>query len=357
MSDSKLGEFFTKVQEWAKNNKLLIATVFGVVTGVWLGFAMRAAKFSDIRIYYWAFPGSVLMMNMLKCIIIPLITLSITTGVASLAHNSGKLSLVAVLYYLTTTVIAIILGIVMTVIVRPGKHANTDTLADRQSNQNRQDLVDGLLDIIRNMFSPNIVSAMFQQVATSRQLNADGSFVEPAAMNSPTWSGPAPTQNVLGLITFFSVFGFLLGKQAYKGNTGAQEALKMMNGLNDALMDLVDVIMCYVPIGLVFLISSKIMSISAEDGAIWTALGWLIFTSIVAILIHAFILIPTVYFVTTKKNPYVYMGGVSQAMITAFGNASSAATMPITLRNLETNNNIDKKVTRFMIPLGMLVHH
>jgi len=338
------------VKKWCKENKLLLATIAGVVLGIALGFIMRSAKLTPLQQYYWGFPGDVVMMNMLKCIIIPLITLSITTGVASLAGNSGKLSTYAVLYYLTTTVVAIILGIVMSVIIKPGKKGEKlkDEVLDNPETRS-QSVADGLLDIIRNMFAPNIVSAMFQQ-ASSKRNDIDN----PTGVNV-SWS-TSPSQNVLGLIVFFATFGYFLGKLASNGNEACKMALKIFNGLNDAVMELVDLVMWYVPVGLLFLVSKKIMSISSEDGNIWSALGFLILTSILSILIHAFIFVPAIYFAATRQNPYKFMAGVSQAIVTAFGNASSAATMPITLRNLETRNGISKKVTRFMIPLGATIN-
>ena len=81
---------------------------------------MRQAKFTSLQRYYWGFPGDVVMMHMLKCIIVPLIIFSILTGVASLAGSSGKLSIYAVIYYLTTTIIAIIIGIIVSVAIKPG---------------------------------------------------------------------------------------------------------------------------------------------------------------------------------------------------------------------------------------------
>lgn len=163
------------------------------------------------------------------------------------------------------------------------------------------------------------------------------------------------SQNVLGMIVFCSCFGYFLGKLASSGtNPAAKSALLLFNGLNDAIMSMVDLIMWYVPIGLLFLISNKIMGMN--DSSIWGALGWFIFTSILALLIHGFLILPAIYFLAVRKNPYQYLFGVAQAMVTAFANASSAATMPITMRNLEVNNKIDVRVTRFMLPLGATIN-
>lgn len=291
-------KFGHHTKKWARRNWLLLFTLCGVITGIWLGFVMRLAEFSKIQRYYWAFPGDVILMNMLKCIVIPLITLSITTGVASLAKNSGRISFWAMTYYMTTTFLAIILGIVMNYIVRPGKFADKTKMeeygVDFKDPSKQQNVVNGLLDIVRNCFPPNIVSALFQQASTKQitvnQLNkTDGSVIGTYEDIVVSWTS-SPTQNVLGLIVFFSVFGYLLGKLAHQGNKGAQDSLRMMNGLNDAVMELVDLVMWYLPVGLVFLISNKIMSVN--DTRIWTALGWLIFTTTISILIHGLIIIP-----------------------------------------------------------------
>ena len=154
----------------------------------------------------------------------------------------------------------------------------------------------------------------------------------------------------------------MLGRLRKKGNNDAKMALAIFNGMNDAVMDIVDMIMWIQPIGLIFLISNKIMSIDEDQVEIWTALGWHIFTTVVAILMHALIFIPLIYYGVHKYwngkqlNPYKYLLGVAQAIVTAFGTASSAATLPITLRNCEVNNKIDRRVTRFMLPLGATIN-
>ena len=337
------------LKKWAtqRENKLLLWTMFGVGAGIAMGFIMQTAKFNALQRYYWNFPG-MLVMNMLKCIIIPIITLSIMTGVADLAGASGRLSGYAMLYYLCTTVISIILGIVMSVIVKPGKGLNTGI----KESKAPQTVADGLLDIIRNLIPPNVVAAMLEQSSTMR--TADNSNVD-VNWSLGTKNG-APSQNVLGLILIFSCFGYFLGKLKYKGNKDAGTALSIFNGMNDAVMEVVDLVMWIHPVGLVFLISNKIMALNEASAEMWSALGWLIFTTLVSIFIHALIFIPAIYFLIVRKNPFIYMYGVLQALVTAFGTASSAATLPITLRNLEINNKIDRRVTRFMIPLGATIN-
>ena len=84
---------------------MLIYTVASVFIGIGIGLINNYFwETTPLQRYYWGYPGEVVMMNMLKSIIIPLIVFSITTGVASMAESGGKLSLYAVAYYLTTTI-------------------------------------------------------------------------------------------------------------------------------------------------------------------------------------------------------------------------------------------------------------
>lgn len=79
-------------------------------------------------------------------------------------------------------------------------------------------------------------------------------------------------------------------------------------------------------------------------------------TVISGLCIHALITLPTLYMFLTKKNPFVYMRGLLQAWVTALGTASSSATLPMTFKCLEENLGIDKRVTRFVLPVGATIN-
>ena len=211
------------------------------------------------------------MMHMLKAIIVPLIICSIITGVASLAGNAGNLSLYAIAYFITTTILAIILGIVVSLIIRPGSNVNQDNISPFANSLSDQvvtkTVVDGLLDIVRNCFPANLIKSTFDQAFSQRIVSKDSETREELLENtyvvvsmSGTYdpvTNPNPraeSPNVLGLIVFCSLFGYFLGKLAIppKGsknyNPQAKIALDLFNGLNDTIMSVVDVIMWYVPI-------------------------------------------------------------------------------------------------------------
>ncbi|XP_038178973.1 excitatory amino acid transporter 1 isoform X4 [Arvicola amphibius] len=119
----------------------------------------------------------------------------------------------------------------------------------------------------------------------------------------------------------------------------------------DAFLDLIR----YAPLGILFLIAGKIVEME-DMGVIGGQLAMYTVTVIVGLLIHAVIVLPLLYFLVTRKNPWVFIGGLLQALITALGTSSSSATLPITFKCLEENNGVDKRITRFVLPVGATIN-
>ncbi|XP_008536503.1 excitatory amino acid transporter 3 isoform X2 [Equus asinus] len=315
-----------------KNNWLLLSTVAAVVLGIAMGVLIREySKFSNLEKFYFAFPGEILM-RMLKLIVLPLIISSMITGVAALDTNvSGKIGLRAIVYYFCTTVLAAILGIVLVVSIKPGVTQNMDEI-DRTGSSSEVTTVDTMLDLIRNMFPENLVQACFQQYKTKREeVNPS---IEPE-MNTTEASVTVVTTtaisknetkeykvvgmysdstNILGLIVFCLVFGLVIGKMGEKG----QILVDFFNALSEATMKIVQIIM-------------------------WLA-------------IHSLIVLPLIYFIIVRKNPFRFIMGMAQALLTALMISSSSATLPITLQCAEEKNHIDKRITRFMLPIGATIN-
>lgn len=103
------------------------------------------------------------------------------------------------------------------------------------------------------------------------------------------------------------------------------------------------------------LIAGKIMEIG-DLATTASQLGLYMLTVIVGLFIHACGTLSLIFFITTRQNPFKFFRGFLQAWVMALGTASSAATLPITFRCLEENNGIDKRVTRFVLPIGATVN-
>uniref|UniRef100_A0A8D0HJP8 Amino acid transporter n=1 Tax=Sphenodon punctatus TaxID=8508 RepID=A0A8D0HJP8_SPHPU len=356
-----------------RKNMLLSLTVFGVVMGSLCGGLLRMATPIDPDIVMLiAFPGDILM-RMLKMLILPLIISSLITGLSGLdAKASGRLGTRAMVYYMSTTIIAAVLGVILVLAIHPGNPKLKKQLGEGKKNDEVSSL-DAFLDLIRNLFPENLVQACFQQIQTvtkkvlvppeiEEESNVTDSVL--AMINETVIEATPEPQiiikkglefkdgmNVLGLIGFFIAFGIVMGKMGDK----AKMMVDFFSILNEIVMKLVTMIMWYSPLGIACLICGKIIAIKDLE-LVARQLGMYMVTVIVGLLIHGGIFLPLLYFVVTRKNPFSFFVGIFQAWITALGTASSAGTLPVTFRCLEENLGIDKRVTRFVLPVGATIN-
>ncbi|XP_028908102.1 excitatory amino acid transporter 4-like isoform X1 [Ornithorhynchus anatinus] len=374
-----------RVLSFLRRNAFLLLTISSVIIGISLAFALRPYKMSYRQIKYFSFPGE-LLMRMLQMLVLPLIVSSLVTGMASLdSASSGRMGVRAVVYYMVTTVLAVFTGILMVTIIHPGK--GSKTTLHREGQVEQVSAADAFMDLIRNMFPPNLVEACFKQFKThystrvvTRVAPRSGNMTESGPSLSPPPENvtgilynvsqalgslqkvlkyeevvPVPGSvsgvNALGLVVFSVCFGLVVGRMKQKGRI-LQE---FFDSLNEAIMHLVGIIIWYAPVGILFLISGKILEM--EDLAVMGGqLGLYTLTVIVGLLIHALCILPLLYFLVTRKNPYVFIGGMLQALITAMGTSSSSATLPITFRCLEENIGVDRRITRFVLPVGATIN-
>uniref|UniRef100_A0A668AIQ4 Amino acid transporter n=1 Tax=Myripristis murdjan TaxID=586833 RepID=A0A668AIQ4_9TELE len=347
-------------------NLLLTLTVLGVILGAVSGMLLRVASpiHPDI-VMVIAFPGDILM-RMLKMLILPLIISSLITGLAGLdAKSSGRLGTRAMVYYMSTTIIAAILGVILVLVIHPGNPKLKENLGEGEKNDDVSSL-DAFFDLIRNLFPENLVQACFQQIQTVTKKvevvveeNINATTMEGLVANvtkEPQFVIKKSLQfksgmNVLGLIGFFIAFGICMGKMGER----AKLMIEFFNILNEIVMKLVIMIMWYSPFGIACLICGKIISIKDLE-VVARQLGMYMVTVIIGLIIHGAIFLPSIYFVIVRKNPFTFFLGIFQAWITALGTASSAGTLPVTFRCLEENLGIDKRVTRFVLPVGATIN-
>lgn len=314
-------------------------------------------------------------MRMLKMLILPLIVSSMISGLSQLdASSSGRMGSRALLYYFSTTIFAAIVGIVCVLSIHPGDPSIKRDLGTGAENT-KVSTLDAFLDLIRNLFPENLVQACFQQVQTiyvpkKREILPPShndtnitTTIEPIleilnATNETDLAHPMKRalqfkdgMNVLGTIGFSIAFGIIIGQMKEQ----AKVMIDFFNCLSEIVMRLVGIIMWYSPFGIMCLIAGKIMSIENLSNTA-EQLGLYMLTVILGLVIHACGTLTLLYFAITRKNPFTFFRGMLQAWVTALGTASSGATMPVTFQCLEENNKIDKRVTRFVIPVGATVN-
>uniref|UniRef100_A0A671V1I7 Amino acid transporter n=1 Tax=Sparus aurata TaxID=8175 RepID=A0A671V1I7_SPAAU len=366
-----------------KQNGLLILSVLAVVIGCLLGFFLRGKQLSEQEVKYFQFPGE-LLMRMLKMLILPLVVSSLMSGLAALdAKCSSRLGIMTISYYLWTTFVAVVVGIVMVYIIHPGGAAQKEDSED--SKKPMTSSADALLDLIRNMFPANLVQATFQQYRTQRvpelipkptvaQLldetttrrvyiygiqDDNGTDVQnfsldltpPPDVIMKTSPGTSEGMNVLGIVIFSATMGIMLGRMGPNGSA----LVNFCQSLNEAVLKIVAIVIWYFPFGIVFLVAGKILEMD-DPSAMGKKLGFYAITVVMGLVLHGLFILPAMYFFITKKSPIVYIRGILQALLISLATSSSSATLPITFKCLLENNHIDRRIIRFVLPVGATIN-
>uniref|UniRef100_A0A8C0IAZ5 Amino acid transporter n=1 Tax=Bubo bubo TaxID=30461 RepID=A0A8C0IAZ5_BUBBB len=326
---------------------------------------------------YFSFPGE-LLMRMLKMLILPLITSSLMSGLATMDSKAcGKMGVITVTYYLWTTFMAVTVGIILVVSIHPGAAAQKD---DYSVGKVMLSSADALLDLIR--YDINLTALLLFQYRTvlvpvvkspsfPKIPGKSLSFIyfapddENPEIHRPvfleltpspemtyrTVPGTSNEMNVLGIVIFSATIGLLLGKMGERGTP----LVNVCQCLNEAVMKIVSMAVWYFPFGIVFLIAGKILEME-DPSIIGQKLGLYAITVVSGLVIHGLVLLPLLFVLITKKNPFAFIQGILQALLIALATSSSSATLPITLKCLLENNGIDRRVARFVLPVGATIN-
>lgn len=292
---------------------LLILIVAGVVAGIAGGWFLGPAML-EIK---WL--GD-LFLNALKMLILPLIVAAVISGVASLGdvRRLGRLGRVTVLYYVATTALAVAIGLLVVNLLQPGAGM---AVADAEMPERVVQSADtGLSDILLSLISPNLVAS-------------------------------AADYRLLPLITFAILFAAALSTL---GRTGAP-VLAFFEGVNAALMKLVVWLMYLAPIGIFALVGARLGMAGggAEFARELAALGYYVVTVLAGLALHVLALLAIMWLLARRRFDYVMT--MLRALLTAFGTASSTATLPLTME-CAREAGLDERSVRFVLPLGSTVN-
>ncbi|XP_054870291.1 excitatory amino acid transporter 1-like [Amphiprion ocellaris] len=319
----------SNIMAFLKTNAFVVLTMTAVALGIGLGFALRNVNMSARSIKYLSFPGE-LLMRILQMLMLPLLVSSVITGMSAVDRKVyGKIGLRAFSYYMVTTIIATFTGIALAVLIQPGKLFR-DTLESSGGTTEVVQSVDAFLALIRCVWK---------------------SFQETKQFDQHYWlvpmAGSSDGINILGLLVLSLAFGLILSSMETEG----KPLRDFFNCLNKAMMHLVNIVIWYFPVGILFLLAGQVVKMT-DTGQIGREVAMYTLTVITGLIIHSFFTLPLIYFIVTRKNPLKFMAGLLQALGTAFGTSSSNHSLPVTLHCMEQNHNMDKQVMRLMLPVG-----
>lgn len=264
-----------------------------------------------------------IFLNILKMLVIPLIVSSMIVGVTGLGdiRKVGKAGLYTLVYFMLTTAFSVVIGLIIVNLIRPGE--GLELLSGGVSDKVSSKASVGITDILKSFVSPNLVESMSKM-------------------------------DILPVIIFSLLFGGVLTTLEEKG----RPVILFFEGVNEAIMKIVHLVMYAAPVGVFALIASKLGA--AGGGDLFVAeimkIGKFALTVISGLLIHALVVLPLVLFLVTRRNPLVYLKNASAALTTAFSTASSSATLPVTVECAEVNNKVSPKAALFVLPIGATVN-
>ena len=310
--------------------KILIGMVAGVLVGLLINESLviggplgeRLGMLSFVRTaFIFVFkpligPIGTIFIKLLKMLIVPLILASMVVGVAKVGdiRKLGGLGGRTFVFYLLTTWVSVIVGLLAVNLIKPG--AGAPVMVGAVPDAAR--MTTGVWDVILNMVPDNPFRAMVEM-------------------------------DILPLIVFALFLGAILTTMGPKG----KPLIEFFDSLNDAMMKMANVVIMLTPVGVFALIATVV----ADTGfSIFANLGKYVLTVLLGLAVHAFITLPLMLKFMGGVNPVRFFGKVSPALTTAFSTASSSATLPVTIDCVEKRAKISPRVASFVLPLGATIN-
>jgi len=286
--------------------QILIAFVIAIILGLIFGESINVLQ-----------PLGDLFLRLIKFIIAPLVLATLVIGVASIGDpkSLGRVGSKTIAYYLITTAIAILIGLSVAFMISPGKGLSVETTPPSEVEINE---TEGVIQTFLNIVPENPFTAL-----------AEGDILQ---------------------IIFFAIFlGLaitLLGKKA-------EPVYNFFEAFSEVMMKITGIIMKFAPIGILGLVAPVIGEYGPE---VLLPLLKIIIAVAIACVLHAIIVYSLSVKVFANMRPLTFFRGISPAAIIAFSTASSAATLPVTIKNTQENLGVSNKISSFVLPLGATIN-
>ena len=314
--------------------QIIIGLVLGLVYGVvaassgWSGFT------SD-----WIAPWGQIFLNLLLLIAVPLVLASLITGVASLS-DLKKLSRIGgktIAIYIGTTVIALIIGLVLVNVFKPGASVPEE---------------------MRIKLEATFADQAEAGVATA-EAATDRSPIQPLVDMVPgnIFNAASNNRNMLQIV-FFAIFAGIGLLMIPKDK--AKPLLDLFESLNDLVIRMVEIIMLFAPIGVFALMADTITSIAGDDLSqileLLTALGYYCIVVLLGLIVHMTLTYGTMMKFFTPRSFKEFARALAPAQLVAFSTSSSGATLPVTMERVEKELGVSEEVSSFVLPLGATIN-
>lgn len=312
------------------HNKILIGLIAGAVVGVGANFvAARTGSPTAVELVRKIEPVGTAFIRLITMIVVPLVVASLMVGAASLGNLAtlGRIGGKTIAYYLSTTAIAVTIGLVLSNIIAPGSGISPEARAqllaeyggDAAQRIQLAEEAPGMVEVFLNMIPRNPIEA-------------------------------AASGDMLPLIMFTLLFG---AAAAVLPEETKRPLLSFFNGVNEVSMTIIRWIMVLAP----YAVFALIAGITARFG--WDILKSLLvyaLTVVAGLLLHALGTYGFVIKGLLKMRPLRFLYQIRDAQVLAFSTSSSNATLPVTMRVARENVGVSNRVSSFVLPLGATIN-
>lgn len=312
--------------------------IIGLLLGTAYGIASAFNGWSEFTSNFIS-PFGTIFLNLLKLIAVPLIVSSLITGIASLSDTRklSRIGLRTILLYVATTAVAVSIGLILVNVLEPGS-AIPDSYQETLSNE-----------YIEKAASKKNLADSIQENRGPLQPLVD-------MVPSNIFSAASNNSNMLQVVFISIIFGIsLIGID----RKFSKPVLEFLEGVNQLVIKLVEIIMYFAPYGVFALIAKTISSVSGDISQIGSILSALLFymgVVIVGLFIHMGITYIAILKFFTNISLKHFFKSIGPVQLVAFSTSSSGATLPVTMKRCEKDLGVSKEISSFVLPLGATIN-
>lgn len=308
----------TTKKKMGLTTKIFIALLLGLVSGVILNLWVPKGYVRDTilvdGICYVIGNGFIRLMKML---VVPLVFTSIVCGASSIGDTKalGKVGIRTIIFYLTTTALAITVAIGVAVLIKPGIGLDMSSI---EAGDVTVAKTTSATETLLNIIPENPIESL-----------ANGTMLQ--------------------IIFFALIVGILLAKM----NERSEMISNLFTQINDLMMEMTNLVMKFAPIGVYFMLTRTFANLGFD--AFVPLLKYMASVTL-GLALQCFGVYMVLLFVFTRLNPFRFVKKFFPVMAFAFSTSTSNATIPLNIDTLEEKMGVSRKISSFTIPLGATIN-
>lgn len=364
----------TEKKKLALHWKIIIGMVLGVIWAL-ISSSMGWSQFT----IDWIDPFGSIFINLLKLIAVPLVLLSIISGVSNLGDtvNLGKLGGKTLIIFVLTGFFAISVGLILVNTINPGGRIDQESLIENRLNyelwaiDQGHEIKDGIYyhqmpehqeraqELRGHMVETLSDENVQKRLEAAKEMKEAGPLQMLVDIVPENFFFSLSNNTLMLQIIFFGIFFSVA--LLFIPKEHSEPVIQFINGFLAVFLKMVDFVMQAAPFFVFALLAGVVSKMAGNDiemvVEIFKGLSWYTLTVLIGLLLFIFLFYPLTASLLSKKITYKrFLKGMSPAQALAFSTSSSAATLPVTMECIENNLGINKKISSFVLPIGATIN-